>query len=380
MSQDQCDDIANELIEEIESFISNVTTDRRFENSDGSGRAVMAMLRLIAEISQFICKGMNNEADYLDEVKAFRKEFQKAKKDYDWSIEIEALQSSYADARGRSLTNSSCMMLLQLMHPPSRQGSSAAHVRDDIWAYFERQATNQDDDALSDVTASDITCVDTSIEESYDLDAKPTIDFIAPLDDQKEVEQSPMEFVLSILPKELDLSDCELLHDNTFKIIYGGFGDVAKGSLKRHDDEQALVVAIKGLREGFRTNPGFAKVHINLLLFLRPCSHWITSLQSFAKEIHVWADLEHPNLVKLEGFVLQESGFPFLVSKWAAHGQIVQFVLEHPEYDLVELVCQYPLLNASVLNITTLMCISDRHVGFAVASPIFMDETSSTRI
>ena len=60
-------------------------------------------------------------------------------------------------------------------------------------------------------------------------------------------------------------------------------------------------------------------------------------LQAFVKEVYVWGKLEHPNIVKLEGYFLRES-FPCIVLEWAENGTIVEFIKKFPERDLVQIV------------------------------------------
>lgn len=66
----------------------------------------------------------------------------------------------------------------------------------------------------------------------------------------------------------------------------------------------------------------------------------ITDSQLLAKEIRVWSQLCHPNVLELLGYVIEENGFPSLISPWIANGTALEFVRAHPELDVCPIVSQ----------------------------------------
>ena len=60
--------------------------------------------------------------------------------------------------------------------------------------------------------------------------------------------------------------------------------------------------------------------------------------QLIAKEIRVWASLSHPNVLKLLGYILEENGFPSLISEWIGEGTVLEYVKNRPETNTVPLV------------------------------------------
>lgn len=54
--------------------------------------------------------------------------------------------------------------------------------------------------------------------------------------------------------------------------------------------------------------------------------------------MNIWAKLLHENIIKLEGFIL-ENGFPAVVSMWEMGGTVVEYVKGHPDCDMIRIVC-----------------------------------------
>ena len=57
----------------------------------------------------------------------------------------------------------------------------------------------------------------------------------------------------------------------------------------------------------------------------------------FAREIYIWAKLNHSNVVKLEGYSI-EDGFPSLISEWAEHGTVVEYAKNNIDKDAIAIV------------------------------------------
>ncbi|KIO24653.1 hypothetical protein M407DRAFT_51361, partial [Tulasnella calospora MUT 4182] len=58
-----------------------------------------------------------------------------------------------------------------------------------------------------------------------------------------------------------------------------------------------------------------------------------------AREIYVWAALDHPNILKLLGFAF-ENGRPCLVSPWCGNGTLQEYLRKYPDVDRRQLVRQ----------------------------------------
>lgn len=65
--------------------------------------------------------------------------------------------------------------------------------------------------------------------------------------------------------------------------------------------------------------------------------HSISFQQSFAKELAIWAKLDHINIVKFEGYIV-EHGYPSVVSSWANGGTVTEYVRKNSNCDLLLIV------------------------------------------
>ncbi|KAI5120172.1 hypothetical protein M0805_008439 [Coniferiporia weirii] len=64
-----------------------------------------------------------------------------------------------------------------------------------------------------------------------------------------------------------------------------------------------------------------------------------SSVKITAKELYVWSKLEHPNLLRLEGFITEEGRpLPSLVSEWMENGSILGYVKQRAECDMIHLI------------------------------------------
>ncbi|KAL5525891.1 hypothetical protein ACEPAG_7229 [Sanghuangporus baumii] len=61
------------------------------------------------------------------------------------------------------------------------------------------------------------------------------------------------------------------------------------------------------------------------------------SEKTLAREIAVWASLNHPNILPFLGFIL-ENGYPSLISEWMELGTVRKFLENHPDFDITDLV------------------------------------------
>lgn len=60
----------------------------------------------------------------------------------------------------------------------------------------------------------------------------------------------------------------------------------------------------------------------------------------FYKELRNWSKLDHENIVKFEGFIVDELDPPCatIVSGWADGATVDEYVKQHSDCDLVEIV------------------------------------------
>jgi hypothetical protein len=59
--------------------------------------------------------------------------------------------------------------------------------------------------------------------------------------------------------------------------------------------------------------------------------------QSINRECRIWANLDHVNVTKLDGFALIE-GLPALVSCWMENGTVTQYVKKNRDVGVYEMV------------------------------------------
>ena len=119
------------------------------------------------------------------------------------------------------------------------------------------------------------------------------------------------------LPESYLLSD---KFDVSGKIIAsGGFADVRMGVFKGRN------VAVKTLRVSLSDDKGkIRRVRKQAARFPPGCSYIV---QHFCKEVSMWKNLFHPNVLSLIGVpdTLEEGRFS-MVSEWLPNGNIVEYV------------------------------------------------------
>ena len=80
--------------------------------------------------------------------------------------------------------------------------------------------------------------------------------------------------------------------------------------------------------------------------------------QRFCKGVVAWKDLRHPNVLPLLGVTMAEYRF-VVVTEWMEHGNINEFVREHPDKNRPELVRFLPRLLFSFVSdvaVTAVAC------------------------
>ncbi|THH03010.1 hypothetical protein EW145_g6607 [Phellinidium pouzarii] len=61
-------------------------------------------------------------------------------------------------------------------------------------------------------------------------------------------------------------------------------------------------------------------------------------LKTLAKELRIWSDLDHPYVLPLLGFFIEDNNYPSLVSAWMENGTVQQYLQLHPECDFQQMV------------------------------------------
>ncbi|THH09476.1 hypothetical protein EW145_g1993 [Phellinidium pouzarii] len=97
-------------------------------------------------------------------------------------------------------------------------------------------------------------------------------------------------------------------------IVHGGYGEVYTGNCKFPNGEQAKV-AIKRIRFSVKEGNTIIKIIV--------------------KELYLWSKLNHPNVLPLRGFIIDETGFPSLISEWMDNGSVLEYAQKHPDCDTI---------------------------------------------
>lgn len=112
--------------------------------------------------------------------------------------------------------------------------------------------------------------------------------------------------------------------DETCDVARGSYGEVRRATLDGH----AAPVAVKELRplgnakQRIRMEIVGARIAVN-----RPRRSLVLFPQAFARELQVWADLEHPNILPLVGFHLNsEEGISWFISPFMTEGNIREYL------------------------------------------------------
>ncbi|EJD08224.1 kinase-like protein [Fomitiporia mediterranea MF3/22] len=113
--------------------------------------------------------------------------------------------------------------------------------------------------------------------------------------------------------KHLDITD-HLSYDKSAHPFSGGsYGDIRIGTYD-HPDRGKLKVAVKCLRVFHTQTP--------------------ETLKLLKREVQIWSSLDHPNVLPLLGYILEENDFPTLVSEFMENGTALRYVSQHPEIDV----------------------------------------------
>ncbi|KAL5523365.1 hypothetical protein ACEPAF_1632 [Sanghuangporus sanghuang] len=139
-----------------------------------------------------------------------------------------------------------------------------------------------------------------------------------PLEGTPREDSNPLTAVAPEILAELahlDLSLSIVFKDT--RIVGGGtYGDVSIGNC-----------AVSGQRK--------VKIAIKRLRFW-----WKKDIKTlFEREIYVWSKLNHPNILPLLGFAIDDSsGYPLLISEWMENGSAWEYVTRNPSCNVLNLV------------------------------------------
>ncbi|KAG8986772.1 hypothetical protein FRB90_003796, partial [Tulasnella sp. 427] len=109
----------------------------------------------------------------------------------------------------------------------------------------------------------------------------------------------------------------------------GGYSDVWRGKLKLEAESEEEDVAMKVLRAVRMSN----RAGLSLTLTER-------MRKRMNRETEIWSRLNHPNVVPLRGFALQEDGTPMIISPWFDHGDVHFYLEDFPDADRKKIVRQ----------------------------------------
>ena len=99
-------------------------------------------------------------------------------------------------------------------------------------------------------------------------------------------------------------------------------------------------------------------------------------LQSLAKELYIWSKLNHPNILGLEGFYVEDGRHPALVSKWIENGSVIDYLKKHPDIPCLSIVSFHDIV---CVIYCPLMCFCDRSRGSLKALYTCTVKISSTQ-
>ncbi|KAG8958580.1 hypothetical protein FRC03_008995 [Tulasnella sp. 419] len=109
----------------------------------------------------------------------------------------------------------------------------------------------------------------------------------------------------------LDLSDLNLSDHTTLgkQTNRGGYSDIFQGELLKGDER--TKVAIKVLRVQGSGDSALTKERLH---------------KRFHREVLLWKQLQHPNVVPLLGYMMLPDGSPALISPWYTNGNVIQYI------------------------------------------------------
>lgn len=163
-----------------------------------------------------------------------------------------------------------------------------------------------------------------------------------------DITRQSQEVLRQLLEKleHLDLTGKLSDEDRIIQLAHGGNGDVYVAYC--WIGARKIKVALKRLRFYVYKDKDFAKVrYLSSLSSLSGSA--LIHFQLLAKEIRIWSRLCHPNVLELLGYIIEENGFPSLISDWIANGTALEFVRSNPEVDIFPLVRLFRMISPLLL-------------------------------
>ncbi|KAL5514298.1 hypothetical protein ACEPAG_2386 [Sanghuangporus baumii] len=179
---------------------------------------------------------------------------------------------------------------------------------------------------MSERLSSDSTVVDSSSLDERRLVSRPPPsepilsqwdnEELRRLEERLENPYSGMLHALLDWHSDLDLTGKVHGIDNS-RSIPGGYSDIVYGYCTGPDGVD-YKVAVKRLRLHVMEDREFQK--------------------KLTKELYIWSKLNNRRILPLDGFFLEDSNYPSLVSRWMENGTVLKYLEAHPDVDLLRLV------------------------------------------
>lgn len=120
------------------------------------------------------------------------------------------------------------------------------------------------------------------------------------------------------------------------EVFVGGFGDIQQAELRTSLFGSNPKIALKRLRPAGNREQRIRVVAVSGTGCRSADLADSRSVQSLARELRVWHDLIHPNILPLEGFYYDEASLTsaWIATRWHANGNIVKYIqVTKPDLD-----------------------------------------------
>lgn len=152
---------------------------------------------------------------------------------------------------------------------------------------------------------------------------------------------SSLEKILKRLPPELDLSG-KIVLDETKARATGGYCEIYHGVIEGIEGSNGECVAVR--RPRFAVLPDDINT-ITVIARIARVRHLLTTnfLQRKAREIHLWAKLNHMNILSLKGILDEGNLYPSLVTPWMKNGNARQYLRSNENVCIISMVLNITL-------------------------------------
>ncbi|OCB90803.1 kinase-like protein [Sanghuangporus baumii] len=117
--------------------------------------------------------------------------------------------------------------------------------------------------------------------------------------------------------EDFDLTGRVAYHTDSSYLAGGAYGDIRIGDCAILGRGRVRV-AVKCIRLYLRDNPEVIKL--------------------IEREVRLWSKLNHPNILPLLGYTVEQHGLPALISEFMDSGTILKYVQAHPVSDIMHMV------------------------------------------